>query len=151
MQFQIKFGGVGTAEPADVAGEFNHRHLETQAQAQVGHLVFTGVANALDLAFGAADAKAAGHDDAVTSFKLFGDVGGIDVSGFDEPEFDVHSMMHRAMFGGLDDRCIGIAQAGVLAGQGDVHLSFLLADPVGIPLPAGASVVFPGLVHAIVQ
>ena len=45
---------------------------------EVRHLVFAGVADALDLAFGAADAEPAGHDDAVAVAESAVDVGGVD-------------------------------------------------------------------------
>ncbi len=64
---RLEFGAVGVGDAADVAGEFDDRHLEAEAQAQVGHFVFAGVADALDFAFGAAHAEPAGHDDAVDS------------------------------------------------------------------------------------
>ena len=62
---RVELGAVGVGDAADVAGVFDDRHLEAQAQAQVRHLVLAGVADALDLAFGAADAEPAGDDDAV--------------------------------------------------------------------------------------
>ena len=84
-------------DAADVAGEFDDRHLEAETQAQIRHLIFAGVADALDFAFGAADAESAGDDDAVTVRQPLGDVGRIDAGGVDPFEIDVHAQMHAAM------------------------------------------------------
>ena len=62
---RVEFGGVGVGDAADVAGEFDDGHLEAQAQPEIRHLILAGIADAFDLAFGAADAEPAGDDDAV--------------------------------------------------------------------------------------
>jgi hypothetical protein len=124
----VELRAVGVRQAADVAGEFDDGHLEAEAQAQIGNLIFAGVADALDLAFGAADAEPAGNDDAVTIGQPLGDVGRIDGGGVDPFEIDVDAQMHAAMLAGLDDAGVGVAEGGVFAGDGQGDFLARLAD-----------------------
>lgn len=54
-----------------MAGEFHDSALHTQAEAEVRHVVFTGILDGTDLAFDAAVAEAAGNDNAVDAFEDF--------------------------------------------------------------------------------
>ena len=56
---QVKLGGVGAAQAADVPGKFDDGGLHPEADAQVRNLVHAGVLDRLDHALGAALAKAA--------------------------------------------------------------------------------------------
>ena len=51
----------------DVAGELDRRALHAQADAEERNLALAGEADRLDLAFDAALAEAAGHEDAVVA------------------------------------------------------------------------------------
>ena len=66
----IEFTGVGFIQPADVAGKFYAGGLHAQADAEVGDLVFTGIANSVQHAFNAALAKAARNQNAVKTCQL---------------------------------------------------------------------------------
>lgn len=61
----LDLGGVGSCESADMPGHFDDGALETQADAEEGDLVFSGMADSDDLALGAALAEATGHKDAI--------------------------------------------------------------------------------------
>src|SRR3546814_13705141 len=56
------------------ARAFDAGHLHSKANAEERHLLLAGEADAGDLAFRPAFAKAAGHEDAVHRLKLLGDV-----------------------------------------------------------------------------
>ena len=56
---RVELGGVGPGHAGHVAGELDHRHLQAQAQAEIGHLVLAGVAHGHDLALDAPHAEAA--------------------------------------------------------------------------------------------
>ena len=66
----IKFGRIGAAQTADVAGKLDHRALHAEADAEERNLVFAGVFNRLHHAFGAALAEAARHENAVEPFEF---------------------------------------------------------------------------------
>ena len=61
----VELARVGAGQAAHVARELDHRALQAEAQAEVRHVVLARVAGGRDLALDAADAEAAGHDDAV--------------------------------------------------------------------------------------
>ena len=64
-RLRVELGGVRAGEAADVARELDDAALQTEAQAEVRHAVLARVARGGDLAFDAAHAEPAGHDDAV--------------------------------------------------------------------------------------
>ena len=61
---------IGVGQAGHVARIFDQRHLHAQADAQVRNLVFAGVAGGSDLAFDAALAEAARHQDRVVLGQL---------------------------------------------------------------------------------
>ena len=61
----IEFGAVRALETGHVARELDHRELHAEADAEVRHLVLARVADRLDLAFHAALAEAARHQDRI--------------------------------------------------------------------------------------
>ncbi len=151
LQDFVEFGAVGPFDSAGVAGKFDHRHLEAETQAEIGHFVFASVADALDFALGAADAKAAGNDDSVTVGQFLGDIAGVNGCGVDPVEVDVDPQMHAAMLGGFDDGRVGIAKRRVFSGDGDGDLFPRLSDAVDKPSPVEAGLIFLGLIDAIVK
>ena len=64
----VEFAGVGVLEAADVARKLDAGGLHAQADAEVGHLLFAGVADGVQHALDAALAEAAGNEDAVEAF-----------------------------------------------------------------------------------
>ena len=147
----IEFGAVGAFDAADISGEFDDRHLEPETQAQIWHLVFAGIADALDFAFGAANAKPAGDDDAVAIGQALGDVAGVDAGGVDPFEIDVYAQMHATMLAGFDDRRVGVAQSGVFAGDGNRDVLAALADAIDELPPFQPGLVFFPLIDALVK
>src|SRR5690606_16468524 len=86
----IEFSAVGAAQAGDVARELDDGQLHAQADAQVGHAVFTRIADGGDLAFGAALAEAAGHQNGVQVLELVGATG-FDVFGIDVLDVDLRT------------------------------------------------------------
>ncbi len=68
----VEFLGPGVGQAGEVAGGLDHRHLHAEADAEVGDLLFAGELGGLDLAFGAAFAKAAGDEDGVEALRARG-------------------------------------------------------------------------------
>ena len=66
----VELAGVGVFEAADVAGELDAGGLHAEADAEVGDLLFAGVADGVQHALDAALAEAAGDEDAVEAFEL---------------------------------------------------------------------------------
>ncbi len=60
-----ELGGARAGDPGQVARRFQHRHLHAEADAEIGHAVLAGESGGRDLAFGAALAETAGHQDTV--------------------------------------------------------------------------------------
>ena len=66
----IELAGVGVFEAADVARELDAGGLHAEADAEVGDLLFAGVADGVQHALDAALAETAGDEDAVEAFEL---------------------------------------------------------------------------------
>ena len=66
----VELGAVGVGQAGHVARVFDRRHLHAQADAEVGHAVLARVLRGDDLAFDAALAEAAGHQDRVEARQL---------------------------------------------------------------------------------
>src|SRR5688572_8967626 len=148
---RVELAAVRIIHTADVAGVLDDGHLEAEAESEVGHAVLTGIADALDLALGAADAEAAGDDDALTVGEAPGDVGRLDRGRVDPLQVDVAVEVDATVLDGLDDAGVGVAEGGVLAGDSDRDVLLRLADLLDEPAPLEALGVLVPLVHALVQ
>ena len=124
------FGAVGVLDTADVTGEFQDRHLESEAETQVGQVVLARVADGGDLAFGAARAETAGYDDAVHIAQFGGGVVVRDIRGLDPLDLDVTAQGDARVFQGVDNGGIAVAHGGVFAGDADRNTAFRLADAI---------------------
>src|SRR3546814_4525996 len=62
---RAELGGARLRQPGQVAGRLDHRHLHAETDAEIGNLALARELRRRDLAFGAALAEAAGHQDAV--------------------------------------------------------------------------------------
>ncbi len=144
-------GAVRLLEAADVAGEFEHGHLEAQAQAQVGQVVFAGIADGGDLAFRAACAETARHDDAVHVPQLGCGVLVGDLGGLDPVDLDVTTQGDARVFQGVDDGGVAVAYGGVLAGDADGDGFIRDADTVGEVTPTAPGLAFVTQVDAVLD
>src|SRR3546814_15797070 len=60
---RAEFGAAGLLDAGLAAGVFDHRHLHTEADAEIRHLAFTRQGHRADFAFRTAIAEAARHQD----------------------------------------------------------------------------------------
>ena len=66
----VELARVRADQAADVARVFDAGSLHAEADSEVGHFVFAGVADGVEHAFNAALAEAAGDQDSVEAFEL---------------------------------------------------------------------------------
>ncbi len=90
----VELGAVGVLEPEHVAAVFDDRELHAEADAEVRNLVLAREAHGGDLAFDAALAEAAGHEDGVHARERMRAVL-LDVRGFDVVHIDASSWSSR--------------------------------------------------------
>ncbi len=132
----VKLGAVRARKTSDIAGELDHRELHAQAYAQVRHLVFPRIANRRNLAFGAAPAKTARHQDgihcrqriAAVLFQRFG----INVMHLD-PAARVDARMHQR----FSQRLIGFGEIDIFANEGDIHFVLRVFQRIDQLVPHG--------------
>ena len=101
----------------------DHRHLHAEADAEIGHLALARETGGEDLALGAARAEPAGHQDAVNALEVRRRVGRLENLALDPVELDPHLVGHAAVGQRLDQRFVGVLEAGVLADDRDRHLA----------------------------
>jgi hypothetical protein len=128
---------MGAGEAADVAGVFDDGALQAEADAEEGDVVFAGVADGGDLAFDAALAEAAGHEDAVDLLQGGGDLAGLDVFGGDLDDLDGPAVGGAAVAQGFVQGFVGVLQFGILADDADLHGAFGMDDGFDHGLPGG--------------
>jgi len=133
----IEFSGIGAGESADVAGVLDDHGLHAEADAEVGHALFAGVADGLEHAFDAARAEAAGHKDAVVFGEEFLAAGPDEVLGLDPLEIDLEAMGEGAVEEGFLEALVGVFVFDVLADEGDVDLIDGVLHAVEHVEPAG--------------
>jgi hypothetical protein len=61
----VELAGVGSLQPADVAGELDHRALQAEADPEEGHAALAGEPDRLDLPLDPPDAEPPGDQDPV--------------------------------------------------------------------------------------
>ena len=132
-----ELGGVGVLPADNVPGKLRHRHLHPQADAKVGDAVLPGVPGRRNHALDAPAPEAAGHQDAAAAGELLPDV--LRRQGLGVHPADLcHGVVGGArVVQGLHYREVGVVELGVLAHQGDLHLSVDALLPLhhGAPLP----------------
>ena len=132
--FVVELLGSRVGHSGQVAGGLDHRHLHSQTDAQIGHLLLARVFGGGQHPFGPAFAKPAGHDDAVVSvqqmrafaFQLF---------AVHPVGTHAHAVGHAAMGQRLGDGFVGVLKLGVFPHDRDVHLALGVLQPVHHVLP----------------
>ncbi len=112
---------MGAGHAGHVAGELDDGQLHAEADAEVRHLVLAGIADRRDLAFGAAPAEAAGHQNGIHALQDVGPVL-LDVFRVEIGDIDLAAGMNPGMLDRLDQRLVGLGQVNVLADEGDADL-----------------------------
>ena len=118
---RVKLGAVGAFQARFVARVFDGGHLHAQANAQVRHLVLTGVARRTNLAFHTALAKAARHQNGVEWAQHCTHVVGCDGFGVDVGDLRLHMVLHAGVAQRFVERFVAVAQVHILAHHGDLH------------------------------
>mmetsp|Transcript_41611 Transcript_41611/g.97732 ORF Transcript_41611/g.97732 Transcript_41611/m.97732 type:complete len:614 (-) Transcript_41611:2309-4150(-) len=131
----VEFGRVGTFQAGHVAGVLNGRDLHAQADAEVGQFVLTGVLGREDLAFHAAFAEAAGHEDGVVLRQF---AHGLGRQRLAVHVLDLHTRMvvDAGVAQRLVERLVRVRQVGVFAAHRDGDLLLGVLDFVDEVVPA---------------
>ena len=98
-----------------------------KADAEIRHVALARELRRADLAFGAALAEAAGHQDAVDVFEERRGVFVFEHLALDPVEIDLDLVGDAAVAQRLDQRLVGVLHAGVLANDGDGDRAFGVA------------------------
>ena len=137
----IELAGVGVFEAADVAGELDAGGLHAEADAEVGDLLFAGVADGVQHAFDAALAEAAGDEDAVEAFKL-GLVAAVvgsfrfEAFGFNPGDLELEVLRDCAVGEGFFEGLVAVFVLDIFADDGDVDFVFGVVAAVDEIFPA---------------
>ena len=133
---RAELGRARVLDAGEVARRLDHRHLHAEADAEIRHVALARELRRADLALGAALAEAARHQDAVDVLEERRRVLLLEDLALDPVEIDLHLVGDAAVAERLDQRFVGVLQAGVLADDGDRHLAFRIADALVDLLPA---------------
>ena len=124
-------------EAGDVAGVLDDHALQAEAQAERRDALLARELERAELAFDAADAEAAGHDDAVElAQRLRGALGRLALVRGDPADLDLRLLREPAGLERLGDREVGIRQVDVLADQADRDLVLGVVHGLQHALPA---------------
>ena len=126
-RLRVELGRVRTDETADIPRERDDRALQPEAQPEVRDVVLARERGGGDLAFDAAHAEAAGHDDAVEAGERALREEALGVVGRDPLDHDLGARRVATVLQRFDDREVRVGQVDVLAHQADVH--FLVRGP----------------------
>ena len=122
-----KLAGDGVTNSGHIPRRFQHRHLHAVANAEIRHIARAGKIGRGNLAFRAALAKAAGHENAIYFFKIRGGVFALKYLAVHP--FNIHADIigNPAMLQAFNQRFIGVFQLGIFPDNGNVYLAFRLA------------------------
>ena len=133
---------LASLDADEIARRLDHRHLHAEADAEIRHVALARELRRADLAFGAALAEAAGHQDAVDMLEERRGILVLEHLALDPVEIDLDLVGDAAMRQRLDQRFIGVLHAGIFADDGDGDVAFGIADALvddvpALPAPAG--------------
>lgn len=101
--FRVHFGRIGGVQSADVPCVLNHCRLKPQTQSQIGHVVFTSIADAGNFAFHPPHAEAAGNDDSVNPGQMLGSGLIGDIGGLNPFDIDLAAQVNAGVFQRIKD------------------------------------------------
>ena len=134
---RIKLGGVGAAQTADVAGEFNHSHLHTQTDTEIRDLFNAGIFDGTDHAFGTALAEAARNKNGVNVTQNLVSAFLFDLAGVHKERLHTGVGMDTGMAECLIERLVAVGVINILAHHGDRDFTFGVLDAVNDVFPGG--------------
>ena len=136
----VELQRVGAVQAGQVPGHLDRHALQAEAQAQGRDAVLAGVPGRADLAFDAADAEAAGDDDAVDAGQRRGRAGRADALVAGHPaQLDPGPVGEAGRPDRLADRQVRVGQVDVLADQRDGDRLPRVVHPVEQVVPAASS------------
>ena len=116
--------------PASVPRRLDAGHLHAEADAEERHLALAGELGREDLAFRAALAEAAGHQDAVHLLEPGRRILLLEDLAVEPVELDLAPGWRCRRGQRLDQRFVGVLQADIFADDGDRDLAFRIVDAV---------------------
>src|SRR5674476_277087 len=132
---RVKLGAVGIHQPRHVARKFDGGHLHSEANAEVGHFVFTGKLGSTNFAFDATYAKAARHQNGVKPRQLR-DVFGCDAFRIDVANLHPYMIFHAGMAQRLIERLVAVTQVHILADHHNVDVALRMLDFIHQVVPS---------------
>ena len=129
----LEFGTVGTGEAHHIAGKLNHRHLHTEADAEIGNIVLPGEAHRPDLAFHPPLTKTTRDQDGVTTPQQTQVL--LEVLGIQMAYPHLGAGVDAGVFQGLVEGLVGVQQIHVLAHHGDGDFPLRMQLVLRHPLP----------------
>ncbi|MPL84476.1 hypothetical protein SDC9_30441 [bioreactor metagenome] len=133
----VEFLRARVGHAGEVARCLDHRHLHAKADAEIGDALFARILRGADLAFGAALAEAAGHQDRVELFKMRAGVFALEDLGVDPFGLHPHPVRHAAVGQRLSDRLVGVLELHVFADDRHPDHALGIGQPVHHVFPAG--------------
>src|SRR6266851_6595546 len=127
---------VRLLDAAEIARRLDHGHLHAEADAEIWHRALARELRRADLALRAALAESAGHQDAVDVLKERRRVLALEHLALDPVEIDLDLVGDPAVGQRLDQRFVGVLEAGVFADHGDGHGAFRIVDALVDDPPA---------------
>src|SRR5215468_5296427 len=125
---RTEFGRVRLLGATEVARRFDDGHLHSEANPEIRQLALAREPNGPNFPFAAALAEAARDQNAVHVLEKRRRILALEHLGFDPIEFDADLVGDAAVGERLDQRLIGILEAGIFADDRDRHVAFRIAD-----------------------
>lgn len=136
LGLKVEFRAVGVLHAGHVAGELDDGQLHPQADAQVRHGLLAGVLDRADLAFRAALAEAARHQDRVERFQHLR-MARLQLFGIDVLDVDARRGVQPGMAQRLDQRLVRLGEVDILADHADGDLVLRVLQRVHHARPHG--------------
>ena len=133
---QIKFGGVGAAESANMTRKFDHSRLHAKADAQERDLVDSGKLNRLDHTFRATLAETARNQNGVKALEHIAAVL-FDFFGVNQVDLNLVFRLNASVDQRFVQALIAVGVINVLADHADRHLTLGFANAANDFLPLG--------------
>src|SRR6516225_9766735 len=133
---RTEFGRVRLLDATEVARGFDDCHLHSEANPEIWQLALARELNGPDFPFGAALAEAARDQNAVHVLEKRRRILALEHLGFDPIEIDADLVGDAAVGERLDQRLIGVFEAGIFADDGNRHIAFRVANALVDETPA---------------
>src|SRR5262249_58896902 len=133
---RTEFGRVCLFDAAEVARRFDDGHLHSEANSEIRHLALARELYRPDFSLAAALAEAARDQNAVHVLEKRRRIFAFEHLGFDPIEIDADLVGDAAVGERLDQRLIGVLEAGIFADDGNRHIAFGIADALVDQPPA---------------